>query len=32
MNFSVKLYTEKEWASRSFTPFYKNVEMEGIAL
>ncbi len=32
MNFSVKLYTEKEWASRYFTPFYKNVEKEGIAL
>jgi len=32
LNFSVKLYTEKEWASRNFTPFYKNIEKEGIAL
>lgn len=32
LNFSVKLYTKKEWASRNFTLFYKNVEKEGIAL
>ena len=32
LNFSVKLYTKKEWASRHFTLFYKNVEKEGIAL
>ena len=32
LNFSVKLYTQKEWASRHFTLFYKNVEKEGIAL
>jgi predicted nucleotidyltransferase len=31
-NFSVKLYTKKEWANRYFTPFYKNVEKEGITL
>lgn len=32
LNFSVKLYTKKEWANRHFTLFYKNVEKEGIAL
>jgi len=32
LKFSVKLYTKKEWASRHFTLFYKNVEKEGIAL
>lgn len=26
------LYTEKEWESNSFTPFYKNVTSEGIVL
>ena len=26
------LYTEKEWRARNFTPFYKNVTKEGIAL
>jgi len=26
------LYTEKEWQRHSFTPFYKNVTKEGIAL
>lgn len=26
------LYTEKEWRRHSFTPFYKNVTEEGIAL
>ena len=30
--FSVKIYSEKEWQIRSFTPFFKNVEKEGIAL
>ena len=29
---SVKLYTKKGWTSRSFTPFYKNIEKEGIKL
>ena len=31
-NFSIKLYTVKEWEKRSFTTFYKNVEQEGIVL
>lgn len=26
------LYTFKEWAASSFTPFYKNVEEEGVVL
>jgi uncharacterized protein len=30
--FSVKMYTVKEWEKRNFTPFYKNVEKEGIQL
>lgn len=30
--FSPKLYTMKEWQERSFTPFYKNIEEEGIEL
>lgn len=30
--FSPKLYTVKDWMKRSFTPFYKNVENEGIVL
>jgi predicted nucleotidyltransferase len=30
--FSPKLYTVDEWKKRSFTPFFKNVEMEGIVL
>lgn len=30
--FSVKLYTINEWRKRSFTPFYKNVEQEGVLL
>jgi len=30
--FSVKIYSEKEWEKRSFTPFFKNVEKEGITL
>jgi len=29
---SVKLYTKAEWQQRSFTPFYKNIEKESIAL
>jgi predicted nucleotidyltransferase len=30
--FSIKLYTLKDWEKRSFTPFYKSVEKEGIIL
>ncbi|HLP04505.1 MAG TPA: nucleotidyltransferase domain-containing protein [Paludibacter sp.] len=30
--FSPKLYTVNEWEKRSFTPFYKNVQNEGIIL
>ena len=30
--FSIKLYTVKDWEKRNFTPFYKNVEKEGIQL
>ena len=30
--FSPKLYTINDWLKRSFTPFYKNIEKEGIAL
>lgn len=30
--FSIKLYTIEEWRARSFTPFYKNVEQEGLLL
>lgn len=30
--FSPKLYTLNEWKKRSFTPFYKNIEREGIEL
>ena len=30
--FSPKLYTIDDWKKRSFTPFYKNVEKEGIVL
>lgn len=26
------LYTYKDWQKRNFTPFYKNVEQEGIVL
>lgn len=29
---SPKLYTFAEWQKRSFTPFYKNIEKEGILL
>jgi len=31
-HFSPKLYTTKDWLKRSFTPFYKNIEKEGIVL
>ncbi len=31
-HFSVKVYSKKEWLRRSFTPFFKNVENEGIVL
>lgn len=30
--FSPKLYTLRDWESRSFTPFYKNIQHEGIIL
>ena len=30
--FSPKLYTINDWKKRSFTPFYKNIEKEGIEL
>ncbi|MBB3187222.1 nucleotidyltransferase domain-containing protein [Microbacter margulisiae] len=30
--FSPKMYTFQEWKLRSFTPFYKNVEKDGIEL
>ena len=29
---SPKLYTFKEWEERKFTPFYKNIEKEGIVI
>jgi len=29
---SVKVYTEKDWKKRKPTPFYKNVEQEGIMI
>jgi predicted nucleotidyltransferase len=29
---SVNVYTKTDWEKRSFTPFYKNVETEGIVL
>ena len=29
---SVKMYTEKEWDKRRPTPFYKNVERDGIVI
>lgn len=29
---SPKLYTLNDWNKRSFTPFYKNVESEGVVL
>lgn len=30
--FSPKLYTVNDWLKRSFTPFFKNVEKEGVVL
>lgn len=30
--FSPKIYTTSEWLKRSFTPFYKNIEKEGLVL
>ena len=30
--FSILIYTFKEWETRSYLPFYKNVEAEGIDL
>jgi len=30
--FSPKLYTYSDWQKRSFTPFYKNIEKEGIVV
>lgn len=30
--FSMKLYTFSEWMKRQSTPFYKNIEAEGIEL
>ena len=29
---SVKMYTQKEWQSRSFTPFYDNIQKDGIVI
>ena len=29
---SVKVYTEKDWKKRKPTPFYKNVEQDGIMI
>jgi len=29
---SVKMYTQNEWQSRSFTPFYKNVQKDGVLI
>ena len=29
---SVKIYTKKEWLNRSFTPFYYNVQNDGILI
>ena len=31
-HFSPKLYTVNDWLKRKFTPFFKNVENEGIVL
>ncbi len=30
--FSPKLYTLRDWENRNFTPFYKNIQQEGIIL
>ena len=32
VQFNPVMYTMKDWESRSFTPFYKNVMKEGVAL
>jgi predicted nucleotidyltransferase len=29
---SVKLYTENEWQQRNFTPFYHNVQKDGVEI
>jgi len=29
---SVKMYTEKEWSNHTFTPFYKNVQKDGVLI
>jgi predicted nucleotidyltransferase len=29
---SPKLYAKSDWEKRSFTPFYKNIQLEGIVL
>ncbi|GHT34621.1 hypothetical protein FACS18945_5780 [Bacteroidia bacterium] len=29
---SAKVYANKEWETRSFTPFYKNVQKDGILI
>jgi predicted nucleotidyltransferase len=29
---SVKMYTLKEWLSRTFTPFYHNIQKDGILI
>jgi len=31
-HFSTKIYTTGQWAKRHFTPFYKNVEKEGLVI
>lgn len=32
IHISPKIYTFEEWQQRSFTPFYKNVEKDGIVI
>ena len=29
---SVKMYTQQEWQNRSFTPFFQNVQKDGIVI
>ena len=31
-HFSTKLYSKSDWLKRSITPFYKNIEKEGLIL
>ncbi len=31
-HFSTKIYTTGQWAKRNFTPFYKDIQKEGIIL